>query len=383
MGSIARFLPGIGVTPPRSLLANLPAVPGSRQVLKVEDFVPYRAGDFTLTQTNGTTAAFAWNCGAVQLSTTGSTAGDRMFLSLPTSAWQIVQGNQSFMDTKIAIRGSAAVGNANDTNMFCGWFNTADPATATDGLYFLKPSGGYTVNFIVKKGGTTTTFQNVADLSKPSGIVNDAASSAGTLAGTISGNALTAVSIGTGGGGYQSAPIVIHTTAAGTLGTVYVQLGSTSFFGNPSLPANLTQLTYGALYAPYITAAGSGYTNGAASFDVCALHDLQIYFDGKGRLIIGINGRATLSIGGSAVEIAPTAMVPGQTYNLASAGVGPNFSTIGTQLSTSVAPVQPALGSFLNVSPLTTMQWITGIGNTTANARAMFIDEVNLASELN
>src|SRR2546423_1695094 len=198
--SLARYINGLGVNPPRSVVANLPAVPGARQALKTEDFIPYRAGDYTLTQTNGATAAFSWNLGAVQLTTTGGTAGDRMFLALPALVWQVVQGspgNQLFMDTKIAVRGTAAAGNPNDTNLFCGWFDTADPATAANGLYFLKPAGGYAVNFVVKKATVTTTFQNIADLSKPSGIFGDTASVAGTLAGTVAGGILTNVSVAT------------------------------------------------------------------------------------------------------------------------------------------------------------------------------------------
>jgi hypothetical protein len=375
-----RYPSGISAWPPRGVLSTMPSMPSNFQVLVTNDFVPYRAGDFTGTSTNGTAAAQIWNGGAVQLSTAGSTAGDKQMLALPSQSFMCVPGNQLWFDIRLALRATST-----DANVYAGLVDNVDPSAASNGIYFLKPSTGTNVNFVIKKAGTTTTFQNIGDLAKPSGIYGDANSVAGTLAGTISGNAITAVSVATPGSGYQVAPFIVNTTAAGSNGTVFCQLGSTAYGASSFAQASLqsTQIPYGSLVAPYITNPGSGYTNGAASFEVDALIDLQFYFDAKGRLLVGVNGRQVMAIGGSAVETGVTGVTPGNTYNLATSGVGPSFNVLGTQLTTSQAPFQPALGSFYNMSPQLPLELAFGIANTTANPRAIFVEEYNVATEYN
>lgn len=371
----------LSMMPQRSVLNTFPSVTNNFQITKSDDFLPYRAGDYTFTQTNGTAAPFIWNGGAVQLSTAGSTAADLAVLALPSSSWQIVPGNQLWCDTKLAIRSTST-----DTNMYCGLFDAVNPTLATNGIYFIKPAGGTTVNFVIKKAGTTTTFQNVADLSRPSGLtsVQDPNASVGVLTATQSGGIYNSIVVTTPGAGYQSAPIVVATGATGTTATLYCQIGSTAYgvqsFAQASLPSS-TGIPYGSLVAPYITAGGTGYTT--ATVEVAALINLQFYFDGKGRIIVGVNGRQVMAIGGSAVETGPYNITPGSTYNLSSAGVGPDFSTTGTQLTTALAPFQPPIGSFYNIAPQGALLYDVGFFNTTANARSMVVDEYNLGTELN
>ncbi len=371
----------LSLMPQRSVINTFPTLANNFQIIKSDDFLPYRAGDYTLTQTNGSAAAFSWNGGAVQLSTTGATSADAAYLVLPSLSWQVVPGNQLWFDTKLAIRATST-----DTTVYCGLFDNVNPASATNGIYFVKPFGGTTVNFVIKKAGTTTTFQNVGDLARPSGLtaVQDPNGSVGVLTATQSGGLYNSVVVTTPGAGYQSAPIVIATGSVGSGAALYAQIGSTAYgvqsFAQASLPSS-TGIPYGSLAMPYITAPGSAYTT--ATVEVAALINLQFYFDGKGRLIVGVNGRQVMAIGGSAVEIPPYVMVPGSTYNLSTPGVGPDFSTSGTQLSTALAPFQPPIGSFYNVSPQIALEYAVGFLNSTASARSLIVDEYNLGTELN
>jgi len=370
---------GVSSQPPRSAIKTLPAVPNPVQIVKQEDFLPYRSGDYTLTQTNGAAAQFAFNGGAVQVSTTGSTAADKAALALPSLSFQMVQGNAMWFDTKIAIRPASAT----DTNIFTGLFGSVDPTAATDGIYFLKPSGGTTVNVVIKKGGTTTTFQNIGDVSKPSGIYNDGNSVAGTLSGTISGGALTAIAVATAGSGYQQAPILVVGPGAGSNGYAYCQIGSTAYGAQSYYQSSLTstQIQYGSLYAPYVMNGGSGYTNGAASIDVCHLLDFQMFFDGKGTAAFAINGRPVLRLGATVSEQPPILVAAGATTNVATSAS--NYFGFSTTVSTSLYPVQPPTSSIMFVLPTLPLEWATALQNTTANPRVMFIDEYTVGTELN
>jgi hypothetical protein len=179
--------------------------------------------------------------------------------------------------------------------------------------------------------------------------------------------------------------LVLATGATGATAQLYCQIGSTAYgvqsFAQASLPSS-TGIPYGSLVAPYITVPGNAaYTTYLNEVD--PILDLQFYFDGKGRLVVGVCGRQVMAIGGSAVEVAPYGITPGNTYNLSTSGVGPDFNCLGTQLTTAVAPFQPPAGSFYNISPQALMQFACGILNTTANPRSMYLFEYNVGEELN
>lgn len=366
--------------PARSVMNTLPAFSNPAQVIKTDDFNPYRSGDYTVTAVNGTATQAAWNTAGVVLATPGTSATDSIYLA-GQSYHLVMPGNQLWFDAKIANRQVS-----NDYNLYCGLFDNVNPASATNGIYFLKPSGGTTLNFVIKKAGTTTTFQNVGDLARPSGqtSVQDPNGSVGILTATQSGGIYNSIVVTTPGAGYQVAPLVLATGTAGSGAQLYCQIGATSYgvqsFAQATLPSS-TGIPYGSLVAPYITSGGSSYTS--SSVEVDPILDLQFYFDGKGRLIVGINGRQVMAIGGSAVEVGPYPVTPGSTYNLSTTGVGPNFSTVGTQLTTALAPFQPPIGSFYNIAPQVLLQFATGILNTTANPRSMYMFEYNVGEELN
>ena len=394
MATPVRFPSGLSTFPPRSILGTYPIATSPRQVLITEDFLPYRSGDYTVTQTNGSVAAFNWPTGAVKLATTGSTTGDIVTMTRGTGAaaggdFQFLLGNQFWYDIKVAYPRS--VGNANDTALYFGMTSAYNaPFTSNnDGFYFIKPSGGTTVHFVLKKGGQTTTFQNVADLGTPSGIYGDSNSVNGVLSATIAGNAYTVTAVSTAGAGYQCEPLVLSTSTAGTAGLVPVRcaLASTSYTSsNPVVPTQSTGIPYASLGMPYVVnGSAASFTNSAAAttlLEVEPLIDLQVWFDSKGILHVGVNGRETLRIEGTATSLGVNAATggAGNSYNVAT--LGPSFYATN-QLSTSVAPFQPPTGNAFNIMPLVPLYPAITMANTTANARAVYVMEYNAALELN
>lgn len=353
MAQPVRFPSGVSTYPPKNTLASFPLVPAINQASLVNEFIPYRSGDFTIAQTNGTGALLGWNEGGLTLSTTGATAGDKIIFGMNAQCAVYMPGNQLWTSCTIAVPSTIS-----DTNVYMGEANTQDITNSpTDGVYFLKPSGGTTVNLVIKKAGTTTTFTNIADLSKPSGIYGDTTSTAGTLSFNTSGTTLTSIAVATSGSGYQQAPYVQITGTAGSGASAYVQLRS------------------GGLYAPYITAAGSGYTAGTFAGTILPWITLSKYYDGKGTLYIGVNGKTVMSIGPQ-----------GQT-SITAGGTATNASFksyyVTNQLTTGQAPIQPKAGAFDNLMPLVPMYPGGGFTNTTANARTAYVDSFQLGFEYN
>lgn len=385
MASPVRFPQGLNTFAPRHMLNTFPVATSPDSVVVTEDFLPYRAGDYTVTQTNGSATTFGWPAGAVKLATTGATAADNVYLSRSGSGFQPILGNRFWANFRVAY--PRTVGNTNDTNIYIGWFDNVNPASATNAVYFFKPAGGTSVNFIIKKFGVTTTFQNVADLALPSGLFGDTNSVNGTIAATVAGNILTTTSVATPGAGYQVAPLVLSTAASGAAGLVpvFVQLASTANSQtNPQVPIQTTGIPYASLSMPYVVngAAGSFTNSGSTTtyLEAEPVIDLGFYFDQYGRLYVGVNGRTVMSIIGKANELGVTGIAGGGTSNVATAG--PSYYST-TQLSTSVAPFQPPVGNAYNILPTVPLAVAVGFANTTANARAFYVTEYYSAIELN
>jgi hypothetical protein len=369
---------GVSTYTPRHVLRDFPYLPNDFTIIKGEDFWPYRAGDYTVTQTNGTAVQASTNGGSVKLSTTGSTAADKVLVANTGSVQQFVPGNKVFFDTRLAISGAFS-----DTNMYCGLFDSVDPSAAiTNAAYFIKPSGGTAVNFVISKAGVVTTFSNVADLAKPSGIFNDQNAVTAVLSFIPSGGNYAFPIVNTPGNGYRVAPLILATGATGANATLTAVLGGSGL--NVQNPTSSTYgLPYAGIAAAIITNPGNAaYTTVTAEVD--AWINLQLAYDGFGRLYVGVNGRVVLEIEGTASATGVTAVTAGQTYNLATSGVGPSFGATGTQLTTvNFSNVVPVAGDPINILPLAPMEWVTGFKNTTANARAMYVEEYNLATEFN
>jgi hypothetical protein len=377
MANPQRYTSGLSTFPIQHVLNTFPVVPTQFQVTKGDDFIPFRQStDYTATTggTGATAAAFSWNGGAIKL-TAGSTTPFKSFEALGANSLQIIPGNQVLLDVRMAIPTGSMQNPATDSVIYAGLFDNVDPTAASNGIYFTKPAAGSALNLVVLKGGTATTFQNVGDLAKPSGIFNDVASTAGSLTFNATGTTFTTVTVSNSGAGYRCAPLVLPFGTAGSGAGVYCQLGGNTqgiSYRNGAVDTNNS-----GLYAPYIYAAGSGYTAGTLGADILPWINVQFWYDGKGTLHVGINGRKVLTLGYAGV----TTATPGSTYNVATAGNSFNFQ--GTTLTSGVAPVQPFNGDFFVAAPLVPLQLAFGLVGTNGNSRVMYVEEINLATELN
>ena len=348
-GAPIRYPSGVTTFKPQDVFGNFPFVPNPIQAQFVDYFSPFVSGYYTVTQTNGALATYPFTTGAIQATTTGSTAADKISVCLNNNSAQFMATNKLWSRLSFAVPATIS-----DTNVYSGVSDTADITAASNGVYFLKPAGGTTVNLVVKKAGTTTTFTNIADMAKPSGIYNDATSVVGTLNTTQSGGLYNAISVATPGSGYAQAPLVLLNGASGSGATATCAIGS------------------GGLYSPVITAQGASYSTATSA--VLPFITFALYFDGD-TIYVGVNGNKIMSIGSKgAIPVTPGATVANASFNSYSCA---------TQVSTSLMPIQPAVGSFMHMAPLTALYAASSMANTTANARNAYISGLWLAGEEN
>lgn len=387
-----RYPQGVSTFPPKHVLSTYPSVPTNTQVVIEEDFLPYSAGNYALTTAvAGTVAAFSTLAGAVKMATSAN-AGDTMFIARGGSGFQMTLQNQLWCDTRLSY--PRTVLNANDTNIYWGLFDTVSPLTAANGIYFVKPAGGTAVHFVIKKAGVATTFQNIGDISLPSGLYNDANSVNATLSATIAGGAFSALAVATPGAGYEWQPLILSTATSGVAGNAVATtlLGSTANTqSNPAVPVQSTGLPYASVAGVTLTNPGSGYTNQGpvtTVVEVEAMLNYQFWYNGKDSLYVGVNGRIVMSIvggvgtsGGPGGNIGVVGVAPGTTVNVATS-ISPSFYST-TQLSASVASPQPPVGNPINMVPLIPMNYAVGLANTTANIRTLYVDEFNVGVEIN
>lgn len=384
MANPTRFPKGLSTFPGRHTLNSYPIATSPSQIAFSEDFIPYRAADYQVTQTNGTVTSLNFNSGAIKLATTGTTAADTIQITrngggaLTTGMpYSFVPGCQLWFNARVAY--PRTVLNANDTAINVG-LNNAISGIGTNAIYFSKPSGGTAINLVIRQNGTSTTFSNIGDYALPSGLFGDAQALNGVLSATIAGNAFTGVTVATPGSGYMVAPLVLSTATSGVAGNipVWAGLGSASFAANTGAPVLSTAMPYASLFAPFINNPGSGYTNAGpltTLLEVEPFLDLSIYWDGKNTLFIGINGRTVLTIG--ALGITP--VLNGATVNNSTQASSSYFAS--TALSAGVSPVTQLLGSAIGMLPQQQMAATALVTNTTANARSFYVSELDLAVE--
>ena len=369
-----RFPSGISTFPMKNVMHDFPTLPTAYQVVKTDDFLPYRTGDYTATTagTGATSAAYSWNTGVVKL-TQGTTSTFKSLLSTGVNSFMMVPGNNFWHDVRVAVpvTANSASNPAQDSAVYCGLFDTADPTTAANGIYFVKPSGSSAINFVILKNGTATTFSNIGDFQYPSGMYADPTGVNGTLSFTTAAT-YTNVAITNAGLGYRVAPLIVPTGASGSGAQVYVQLGSSA--SNPTIGG---QGVRSSLYAAYITAPGSGYT-GTLAAEVYPWINLQFWYNGKDRLVVGICGREVMALDRNSQNTAS----PGSTYNVGASQIL-NYNFIGTTLTAGSYTVSPPPGDVYDALPQVPMQEVFGLVGTTANARVMYVDGLNIAAELN
>jgi hypothetical protein len=375
-----RFPAGISTFKTNQILNTFPTLPASNQYLALNpEFFPYLASMYTVTNTTATIAAGLQSAGGTSsaglngslLSLAVTTAaGGKAAISLNGNVGspyngnnvQFIPGNQVWFNTQVA-HNSTFLTDATAVSRY-GLFDLSDPTgTILNGVYFEKvAAAGGALNLVIKNTGltgatVTTTINNVADISKPSGIYGDTSSTVGTLTTAGSANKYTSVAVATSGSGYVQAPIVRTTGASGAypFAQIYAQVQN------------------GALYAPYIAhVGGTGYTT--FTNEVNHWIDLSLYYDGKGRLFVGVNGKQVASIGMDGV----TSLSAGGT-----ATTGNSFYAVNSSMTTSIAPVLPAPGSFDNIMPMSALSAGVGYALNTAATNIMFIDQIAVASEYN
>ena len=383
MANPQRYPSGISTYPTQHIMNTFPVLPNNYQVIKGDDFLPYRTADFTPTVSGtGAITAYSWNAGAVQF-TNGGTAASNAILSLgasgnQTNTYQFVRGNQLWFDAKIATGGAASTGVVTSSNsaIYLGLFDT--PTTPNSGVkfaaYFYKPAGGTTWNFVIVNtvGATTytTTFTNIADTNLPSGIYGDPSSSNGTATFAGAGGYYTTVSgITTSGAGYRYNPLWIATGATGANAQIHGTHGAntTNAGSSGSGLANIWLGHQG-------NGAYTTYTGVAIPWI-----NLQFYYDGKGTIKIGVNGIVVMSIGyqgNTALTFNGTnANALNQAYTASSVSAA-GYPTTNDLLG-------PQTGDAWAILPKSTMQFSLGMIGATTASQLFWLDEFNIGTEFN
>lgn len=385
-----RFPSGISTFKTNNILNSYPTVPTSSQTSAItSEMNPYVAGFYTTTSTTSTitagtgTPGTGFNGGMVSLAVTTASGGKAAIAlngSISTGqAVQLIPGNQMWFNIQVA-HNSTFLTDATTVSRY-GLFDVSDTTgTVTNGIYLEKiAAAGGACNLVIKNtgltgSGVTTTINNVCDLSRPSGIYGDTSSTVGTLTTAGSSNKYTSIAVATPGSGYAQAPLVRALGASGSspFAQLYCQLGNGSAIA--TTPGNSPGVTGPGLYAPYIAhIGGTGYTT--FTNEVNHWLDLSFYYDGKGRFYFGVNGKVVLSIGQDGV----IALAAGQTTT---GGQTSYYATNGS-MTTSIAPVLPAVGSFDNIMPMSALNAGAGYASNTNATNILFIDSIQVGSEYN
>ena len=363
---------------------SFPTVATNFQIVKTEDYIPFRSSsDYvtTLVGAGSTAQAISWNGGAISL-TTAATINTGIYLSLGTTGGtgagsvQIVPGQQLWHDVRVAV---PSVTNTNGT-VYVGLFDNVNPTTAVasgNGIYFVKPAGQSAFNFAITKTfngtTTTTTWTNVGDFAKPSGIYNDPNASAASLSFNTTGTTYTSVSVTNPGAGYNVSPLILATGTGGSNATLYSALGGAAQYQSVNNSS-------GSLTNAYIGNSGSGYTAGTLSAEIDPWINLQFWFDGQ-ILHVGVGGRIVFAVqynGYNAVNVGGTNVV-GVTSGTP---ITNWFVPASAQITTGQMPNQPPVGAPINILPLAPLFQTFGYVTTTATALRLYVDETNIASEL-
>jgi hypothetical protein len=417
-----RFPAGISTFKRDHVLNTFPVVPNQYQTgAVVNEMTPYTAGSFTVTATTATVGGGVWNAaggalvsgyngGIVSMAVTTASGGKAGIVMDGNSAAinpvQFIPGNQVWFSANVAFNkglmgyyatgaGSLSAGDATAVTRV-GLIDIADPTgTITNGVYFEVPGTKNTVasaaNLVIKNTGltgstVTTTIKNICDLARPSGLFGDTTSFTGDPAAALttagSSNKYTSIAVATAGAGYAIAPLV-RTTGAGAASPyaqAYCQINGGT--GQTAQPGNVGPLGAG-LYAPYLChVGGTGYST--FTNEVNPWINLSLYYNGKGVLFVGVNGRLVATVG-IQNNVAPTsnngvAMAAGATVDTAS---GNNFIPSNASMTTSIAPVLPAANTFDLIMPMTPLCAGAGYALNTAATNIMFLDNLTFGSEYN
>jgi hypothetical protein len=129
----------------------------------IEEFDVYTAGEWTITTTeagaSSATEALTSIDGGALLITNDSNDNDADFFQLPSEGFKFDSTKRLYFETRFK------VSKATESDIVIGLQLTdTAPLDVTDGIFFLKPDGAATVNFLVEKDDTATTASAVATL---------------------------------------------------------------------------------------------------------------------------------------------------------------------------------------------------------------------------
>lgn len=420
MATPVRYTSGISTYKPNHVLSNFPFVPSPNQTGVVTmEMTPYVGAAYTVTSTSSTVGAGIYNAvasaltpgynGGVLSMAVTTASGGKAGIALTGNATtgmpvQFIPGNQVWFNCQVAMN-AAMIGyyasntsslTAGDATTVARWglMDNSDPTgTITNGIYFELPgtknSTASALNLVIKNTGltgstVTTTINNVADMARPSGIFGNTSSFGGNPASALttagSTNKYTSVAVATAGNGYAQAPLIRTTgaDAASPYAQLYCQIGSQA--AQNTIPGNMGNLAGSYLYAPYIThVGGTGYTT--FTNEVNHWIGLSLYYDGKGRLFVGVNGRLVATVG-----IQQNQYTSSNVTNLAAGGTattGNQFYVTNSSMTTSIAPVLPSPGTFDLIMPMSPLCAAAGYSLNTNATNIMFLDQIQVGSESN
>lgn len=130
-----------------------------RYISYVEDFHYYASGDWTITATGSGSHALTDFAGGALLSTNAAADNDAQFLQKKGEGFRFAAGKKTWFEAKFRASEATLI-----DLVFGLQITDTTPLAVSDGVYFLKPEGAATFNFISFMNGAGVTLSAVATL---------------------------------------------------------------------------------------------------------------------------------------------------------------------------------------------------------------------------
>lgn len=160
MLNTTRFPNGVTNVGEDSLFAAMGQLAPTKFHTYWEDFDYYTAGNWTVTETQaGATQALTDGDGGLLLLTNSAADDDLNALQKVGESFRFAAGKQLFFEARFAVN------DATQSDVVMGLQITdTTPLNVSDGVFFIKPDGAATVNFLVEKNNTATTASAIATM---------------------------------------------------------------------------------------------------------------------------------------------------------------------------------------------------------------------------
>ena len=160
MLSTTRFPNGVTNVGEDSLFAAMGQLAPTKFHTYWEDFDYYTAANWTVTETQaGATQALTDGDGGLLLLTNSAADDDLCALQKIGESFRFASGKKLFFEARFAVN------DATQSDVVMGLQITdATPLDVSDGVFFIKPDGAATVNFLVEKNNTATTASAIATM---------------------------------------------------------------------------------------------------------------------------------------------------------------------------------------------------------------------------